>query len=81
MDVDECIAAYVHMSDRIFRKTKHRIGLNGKVQGRFDSEEFERVIKDIIKQKGFKEDALLRDLPDSPCKVSVNPIPNTLTSG
>jgi hypothetical protein len=70
MDIDECIAAYTDMSDRIFRKKHHRVRVRtGEIQGRFDTEELERSIKEIIKNKGFEEDALLMDAPDAPCKV------------
>lgn len=70
MDIDACIAAYIEMSDKIFQKKYHRVNLkNGKVQGRFDSVELERAIKEIIKSQGLDEDALLMDLPDAPCKV------------
>lgn len=70
MDIDACIAAYIDMSDRIFQRRHHRVNLrNGQVQGRFDSEELERAIKEIIKGQGLDEDTLLMDLPDAPCKV------------
>jgi hypothetical protein len=70
MDIDACIAAYIDMSDRIFQKKHHRVNAkNGKVQGRFDSAELERAIKEIIKSQGLDEDTLLMDLPDASCKV------------
>ena len=70
MTVDECIAAYTMLSDKVFEKKSHRVTIKGKLQGRFDAKELERVIKQIVTEQGLSEDALLQDL-DSPCKVSV----------
>ncbi len=69
MTVDECIDAYVSLSDMVFQKQKHRITMKGKVQGQFDSIELERAIKEIIVRQGLKEDALLKDSPDVKCKM------------
>ena len=69
MTVDECIDAYVRLSDRIFQKKRHRVTIKGRVQGRFDSDELERAIKDIVVQQGLEKDALLKDTRDAKCKV------------
>ena len=69
MDVDSCIKAYVDMSDRIFRKAHDRLNTKGKIQGRFDVQEFERAAKRIVTDNGLKEDSLLMDETDAPCKV------------
>jgi hypothetical protein len=45
------------------------VTLKGKVQGRFDSEELVRAMKEIVKQQGLEEDALLKDAPEAGCKV------------
>lgn len=71
MTVDECIDAYVSLSDRIFQKQRHRVTIKGRVQGRFDSDELERATKEIIVRQGLAEDALLKDAPDAKCKVFV----------
>lgn len=71
MTVDQCIDAYASLSDRIFQKKRHRVKWNGQVQGRFDSDELERCIKEIIVKQGLEEDALLRDSLDARCKVKV----------
>ena len=71
MTVDECIDAYVSLSDRVFQKRRHRVTIKGLVQGRFDSEELKRAIKEIIVRQGLAEDALLKDAPDAKCKVWV----------
>ena len=68
MTVDECIDAYTALSDRIFEKKSHRVHIKGKLQGRFDSAELERAVRNILINRGLREDALLKD-PDSPCKV------------
>lgn len=69
MTVDDCIDAYVSLSDRVFRKRRHRVNIKGKVQGRFDSDELVRAIKEILVQQGLAEDALLEDAKDAKCKV------------
>jgi hypothetical protein len=69
MSTDECIDAYLQLSDRIFRKKRHRLTIKGKIQGRFDSEELERAVKEIITKQGLLEDVLLKDEPDVVCKV------------
>ena len=71
MAVDECINAYVSLSDRIFQKQRHRVTIKGRVQGRFDSDELERAIKEIVLRQGLAEDTLLKDTPDGKCKVWV----------
>ena len=48
MTVDECIDVYVLLSDRIFQKRRHRVTIKGHVQGRFDSDELEKAIKEIV---------------------------------
>jgi len=69
MSIDECIDAYLQLSDRIFHKKRHRVTVKGKIQGRFDSDELERAVKEVIKGQGLQEDALLKDTPDASCKV------------
>jgi hypothetical protein len=69
MTVDECIDAYISLSDRIFQKRRHRVTIKGNIQGRFDSDELERAIKEIVVRQGLEEDALLKDSPDAKCKV------------
>jgi hypothetical protein len=69
MTVDECIDAYVLLSDRIFQKQRHRVNLKGQVQGRFDSDELVRAIKEIVVKQGLAEDTLLKDDPKAKCKV------------
>ena len=69
MSVADCITAYLSLSDRVFRKTRHRVTVKGQVQGRFDTEELARAVKEVVKQQGLEEDALLKDVPEAACKV------------
>ena len=69
MSVDECIEAYISLSDRIFQKKRHRVTIRGKIQGRFDSEELAQAVREVIKGQGFQEGALLKDASDNACKV------------
>jgi hypothetical protein len=69
MSVDQSISAYLSLSNRIFRKTRYPVTDNGKVQGRFDSDELARAVREIIIGQGFEEDTLLKDELDNACKV------------
>jgi hypothetical protein len=69
MNVADCITAYLSLSKRVFRKTQHRVTVKGKVQGRFDAEELARAVREVVKQQGLQEDALLKDAPEAGCKV------------
>ncbi|CAN9193306.1 unnamed protein product [Alternaria alternata] len=71
MSVADCITAYLSLSDRVFRKTRHRVTVKGQVQGRFDADELARAVKEVVKQQGLPEDALLKDVPEAGCKVFV----------
>ena len=71
MTTDECIDAYVSLSDQVFQKQRHRVTVKGHVQGRFDSNELEKAIREIVVEKGLEEDALLQDSRDAKCKVYV----------
>ncbi|KAF2015348.1 FabD/lysophospholipase-like protein [Aaosphaeria arxii CBS 175.79] len=71
MSVADCIKAYLSLSDRVFKKKAHRVTIKGMIQGRFDSDELVRAIKEVIKQQGLPEDTLLKDAPDARCKVFV----------
>ncbi len=69
MSIDECVDAYLSLSDRIFQKKRHRVTIKGNVQGRFDSEELERAVKEVVTAQGLQEDALLKDASGDACKV------------
>ncbi|KAL1892639.1 hypothetical protein Sste5346_006924 [Sporothrix stenoceras] len=70
MTVDECIEAYTSLSDKVFEKKSHRVKINGKLQGRFDTAELEETIKRILRARNLHEDELLKDI-GAPCKVFV----------
>ena len=69
MSIDDCIDAYLSLSDRVFQKKRHRVTTKGSIQGRFDSEELARAVKEVVVKQGLQEDALLKDAPESTCKV------------
>jgi hypothetical protein len=60
MTVDECIDAYVSLSDRVPQKQRHRVTIRGRVQGRYGSDELERAIKEIVARQAMAEDALCK---------------------
>ena len=74
MDIHSCINAYISLSDSVFQKVKHRVTLGGKVQGRFNSAELERAIKDIVKGAGLDQDTILKDEAGADCRVWAYPI-------
>lgn len=69
MNINECIDAYLSLSDRIFQKKRHRVKINGNIQGRFDSEELARAVKEVIAAQGLQDDTLLKDISENTCKV------------
>jgi hypothetical protein len=71
MSVADCIAAYLSLSERVFRKTRHRVTMKAQIQGRFDSEELARAIREVVAKQGLREDALLKDESKTACKVYV----------
>ena len=56
-------------SDRVFQKKRHRVTTKGHIQGRFDSEELQRAMKEIVIKQGLHENILLEDASDDACKV------------
>jgi hypothetical protein len=69
MSIDDSIDAYLSLSDRVFQKKRHRVTIKGNIQGRFDSEELARAVKEVVIAQNLKEDALLKDVSDNACKV------------
>ena len=43
--------------------------MKGNVQGRFDSEELERAVKEVVAKQEKDGEALLKDLSEGACKV------------
>jgi hypothetical protein len=69
MSIDDCIKAYLSLSDRVFQKKRYSVTIKGNIQGRFDSEELARAVKEVFTAQELPEDALLKDISDSVCKV------------
>lgn len=78
MSIDECIAAYMSLSDRVFQKKRQRVTVKGNIQGRFDAEELTLAVKEIVRKQGLHEDALLKDSPEAVCKVYVLRLPRLI---
>lgn len=71
MSIDDAIDAYLSLSNRVFEKKAHRVKIDGKLQGRFDSKELERAVREVVKKRGLQEDALLKDDAQDSCRVFV----------
>ncbi len=69
LSIDECVVAYLSLSDRVFEKKRHRVTVRGSIQGRFDSKELELAVKEVITKQGLDKDALLKDVSENTCKV------------
>jgi hypothetical protein len=69
MSIDDCIDAYLSLSDRVFKKKAHRATVKDNIQGRFDSEELIRAVKEVVTKLGLQEDVLLKDVSETACKV------------
>jgi hypothetical protein len=70
MSIDECEDAYISLSERVFQRTHYLpVTLGGRLQGRFDSRALEMAIKETLRERGLPEEALLKDDPNSNCKV------------
>lgn len=72
MSTDDCIDAYLSLSDRVFQKKRHRVTVKGNIRGRFDSEKLARAVKEVVIAQKLHEDALLKDVSDDACKVWVS---------
>lgn len=72
MTIDECIDAYTSLSNKVFEKKSHRVTIKGMVQGRFDTAELERAVKQILRDRGFDPGTLLKDSSSASCKVFVH---------
>jgi len=75
MTLDECQAAYLKLSERIFNPKRAKLNTLGRAKdflladGKFDWMELEEAIKEIIVQdRKLPESTLLQD-PDPQCKV------------
>lgn len=69
MSVDECIESYKSLVKRVFKKNGHRVNWRGYVKSRFNTEELERAIKQLLKDRGHDPEMLLKDSLEAKCKV------------
>ena len=75
MDVDDCIQAYLQLSQDVLKPRKKKFNFLGrasdalKVRGRFDSESLKREIQKIVVRTGEKGDAKLRVEGVPRCRV------------
>ncbi|KAL6714253.1 hypothetical protein ACLMJK_007676 [Lecanora helva] len=71
LSISECIDAYLALLDRVFQKKRHRVTTKGSIQGRFDSEELAKAVKEVVAGQGTDGDTLLKDVSEGACKVFV----------
>jgi len=72
MSVEECMEAYIELSDKVFRQTHSLpLSLSGKVRGRFDSKALEDAVKQYLDKYSLPEDCLLQEVGPASCKVFV----------
>jgi hypothetical protein len=69
MNIDDCTNAYISLSDKIFQKRRYRVNVKGQVQGRFNSDELKRAVKEIVVKQDLDENTLLKDFPDTKYKM------------
>ena len=69
MIIDECIESYLSVSDRVCQKKAHRVTIQGKIQGCFDSKKLEEVIKEVVQRRKLRENTLRKSAGDATCKV------------
>lgn len=69
MPVDEAIEAYLDLSPKIFTKVYHRVTLKGQFQERFDHTALEMGVRELMDEKGFPAEDLLRNSSDEGCKT------------
>jgi hypothetical protein len=75
MSVEECERAYIQLAEAIFTPRRHKMNIGGKaidflkVNGKFDEQPLEEILKQKIKDAGLDIDELLEDLRPGSCKV------------
>jgi hypothetical protein len=77
MDVDECIAEYNELAEKVFGKQKGWFSFipftwKGKVASKFSSETLRQSIIDVLEKKGLDENTMFREgEQDRGCKTWV----------
>lgn len=81
MTIDECEAAYLKLSERIFDPKRSKVNVIGRgidflqANGKFDAKALEVAIKETIQGMGLEDDELLKDPDfDPPCRVYVHAV-------
>jgi hypothetical protein len=69
MTVDECIEAYTSLADSIFTKKHSPFSITGRVQGRYDSDNFVNIVKEIVVKAGLDENELFWEPDFNACRV------------
>jgi patatin-like phospholipase/acyl hydrolase len=75
MDIDDCITAYLQISQDVFQPRKKKFNFLGrasdalKIRGRFDSEALKRGIQKIVVQSGENGEAKLKIEAVPKCRV------------
>ena len=77
MTLAEAQSAYLAFANTIFTPKHHKLNPTRayeklKASGKYQSEELNKYIKDLLKSRGLPQDELLKDPDPKNCKVSVN---------
>jgi hypothetical protein len=77
MPVEKCIEAYQKLSRKIFSPVHSEVNVVGravqkfKADGKYESEPLERIVRDMCRESGIDELALLKDTSENATKVFV----------
>ena len=69
MSVNDSINAYMLIMKQLFKTEWHLVKVKDHLQQRFNTDELVRIVKEVVRQQGLQEDALLKDMPNAGCKV------------
>jgi hypothetical protein len=69
MSVNDSINAYMLIMNRLFETEWHSVEVKDYVQQRFNTDELVRIVKKVVRQQGLQEDTLLKDAPNTGCKM------------
>jgi hypothetical protein len=84
MSLDECEAAYLNLSQKIFTPKHSKADIPGRLydflqaNGKFDSKPLEDCIKDILKKHDLPEAELLKEVNSDACNVQVDDIRHSI---
>ena len=69
MSVNDSINAYMLIMKQLFKTEWHLVKVKDHLQQRCNTDELVRIVKEVVRQQGLQEDALLKDMPNAGCKV------------